>query len=177
MGLYELDGIGVTTPADGRFWVAPNAVVAGKVTLGDDVSIWFNTVIRGDNDPIHIGDRSNIQDACLLHTDLGFPMTIGPDCTIGHMVMLHGCRIGRCSLIGIGAIVLNGADIGEECMIGAHTLIPEGKVIPPRSVVLGVPGKIVRQINEEDLIRIKAGIDIYRENWRRYAASLRPQTV
>ena len=119
MALYELDGHRVAVPANGRFWVADNAVLAGKITIEEDASVWFNTVARGDNEPIVIGARSNVQDGCVLHTDPGFPLTIGPDATIGHMVMLHGCSIGRGSLIGIGAIVLNGAKIGEDCLMGA----------------------------------------------------------
>ena len=109
--------------------------------------------MRGDNEPIRIGARSNVQEGCVLHTDPGFPLTIGADCTIGHMVMLHGCTIGRGSLIGIGSIILNGAKIGEECLIGANTLIAEGKEIPPRSMVLGSPGKIIRQLTDEDVTR------------------------
>lgn len=170
MGLYRLDAVGVTTPGEGRYWVAANATVIGNVRIGDDASVWFNTVIRGDNELIDIGAGSNVQDGCVLHTDPGFPMVIGPECTIGHMVMLHGCKIGRGSLVGIGSIILNGAVIGEECLIGANTLIPEGKEIPPRSVVMGSPGKIVRQATETDLARMQAPAAHYRKNWRRFAA-------
>ena len=130
MALYNLDGVGVVTPASGRFWVAPNAILLGKVKLEHEASVWFGAVLRGDNELITVGERSNVQDGSVLHTDPGFPLTIGADCTIGHMVMLHGCTIGRGSLIGIGSIILNGAKIGEECLIGANTLIPEGKDIP-----------------------------------------------
>jgi len=176
MVLYELDGTRVTTPGEGRYWVAPNAVVIGKVILEDDASVWFGSILRGDNEPIHIGARTNIQDACVLHTDPGYPLTIGEGCTVGHMVMLHGCTIGRGSLIGIGSIILNGAKIGEECLIGANTLIPEGKVIPPRSMVLGSPGKIVRQLSDEDAARYGAAAGRYANNWKRYAKGLAPQT-
>ncbi len=176
MGLFKLDAVGVRTPGEGRYWVAPNATVLGNVHIGDDASIWFNVVIRGDNDPIEIGAGSNVQDGCVLHTDPGFPMVIGPDCTIGHMVMLHGCKIGRGSLIGIGSIILNGAVIGEECLIGANTLIPEGKEIPPRSVVMGSPGKIVRQLSDVDLGRLQSAAAHYRHNWRRFAAGFAPQS-
>jgi len=176
MGLFRLGDVSVRTPGEGRYWVAPNATVLGNVHIGDDVSIWFNTVIRGDNEPIEIGNGSNVQDGCVLHTDPGFPMIIGPDCTIGHMVMLHGCKIGRGSLIGIGSIILNGAVIGEECLIGANTLIPEGKEIPPRSVVMGSPGKIVREVTDADLARLLAGAAHYRENWKRFAAGLSAQS-
>ena len=127
MALYELGGVAVTTPPEGRYWVAPNAVLLGKVILEEDVSVWFGAVLRGDNEAIRVGARSNVQDGCVLHTDPGFPLEIGADCTIGHMVMLHGCKIGRSSLIGIGSILLNGSVIGEECLVGANTLIAEGK--------------------------------------------------
>jgi carbonic anhydrase/acetyltransferase-like protein (isoleucine patch superfamily) len=175
MSLFAFNGRDVQTPGGGNFWVAFNATVLGDVHIAEDVSIWFNSVIRGDNEPIRVGARSNIQEGCVLHVDPGFPMSIGPDCTIGHMVMLHGCAIGRGSLIGIGSIVLNGADIGEECLVGAHALIPEGRKIPPRSVVLGAPGKIVRQVTDDDLARMRAGVETYRQKWRQMAAKMRPQ--
>jgi len=171
MSLYSLDGKSPTLPASGRCWIAPNAVALGSVILEEDTSVWFSAVLRGDNEPIVVGARSNVQDGCVLHTDPGFPLTIGPDCTIGHMVMLHGCSIGRNSLIGIGSIILNGAKIGDECLIGANTLIAEGKNIPPRSMVLGSPGKIVRQLTDEDVARIKGSAERYVANWRRYAKS------
>ena len=148
--IWELDGI--TPRLEGDAWVAPGAQLMGKVVLEPGASVWFGAVLRGDNEPIRVGARSNVQDGCVLHTDPGFPLDIGEDCTIGHMVMLHGCTIGRGSLIGIGSIILNGARIGEECLIGANTLIPEGKVIPPRSMVLGSPGKIVRQLTDDDVL-------------------------
>jgi carbonic anhydrase/acetyltransferase-like protein (isoleucine patch superfamily) len=176
MALYELDGVRVQTPGEGRYWVAPNAIVIGKVIIEEDASVWFGSILRGDNEPIRVGARSNIQEACVLHTDPGFPLTIGPDCTIGHMVMLHGCTIGRASLIGIGSIILNGTKIGEECLIGANTLIPEGKEIPPRSMVLGSPGKIVRQLTDEDVARFGRAAGRYVKNWKRYATGLKPQT-
>jgi carbonic anhydrase/acetyltransferase-like protein (isoleucine patch superfamily) len=175
MSLYELDGIGVTTPGEGRCWIAPTAVVIGKVILEEDASVWFDTVIRGDNEPIRIGARSNVQEGCVLHTDPGFPLTVGPDCTVGHMVMLHGCTIGRGSLIGIGSIILNGAKIGEECLVGANTLIAEGKEIPPRSMVLGSPGKIIRQLTDEDVKRFGGAAQRYVASWRRFAGGLKPQ--
>src|SRR6476646_6896413 len=167
MPLYKFDGIGVSTPANGVFWVAPSAVLLGKVTLEEDASVWFGAVLRGDNEMITVGARSNVQDGSVLHTDPGFPLLIGPDCTIGHMVMLHGCTIGRGSLIGIGSIILNGAVIGEECVVGANTLIPEGKQIPPRSMVLGSPGKVVRQLSDEDAARFGAAAGRYVKNWQR----------
>jgi carbonic anhydrase/acetyltransferase-like protein (isoleucine patch superfamily) len=172
MSLYALDDRKVVTPANGRFWVADNAVVLGDVTLEEDVSIWFNVVMRGDNEPMRIGARTNVQDGCVLHSDPGYPLTVGEDCTIGHMVMLHGCTIGAGSLIGIGAIVLNGAKIGEGCLIGAGSLIAEGKEIPPGSVVFGSPGKIVRQLTDEDKVRMRRGAAHYVTNSQRFAKSL-----
>jgi carbonic anhydrase/acetyltransferase-like protein (isoleucine patch superfamily) len=175
MALYSLDDKRVTMPADGQAWVAPNAIVVGNVILETDASVWFNAVLRGDNDLIRIGARSNVQDGCILHTDPGFPLTIEADCTIGHMVMLHGCKIGRGSLIGIGAIVLNGAEIGEECLIGSGALIAEGKKIPPRSVVMGAPGRVIRPVTDADLTRLAAGVASYQRNWKRFAASMKAQ--
>ena len=176
MALYELAAKRVIHAAEGRFWVAPNAVVLGSVHLEEDASVWFSAVLRGDNELITVGARSNVQDGCVLHTDPGFPLTIGPDCTIGHMVMLHGCTIGRGSLIGIGSIILNGAKIGDECVIGANTLIAEGKDIPARSMVLGSPGKIVRTLSDDDVKRFSGAAGRYVENWKRFASGLKPQT-
>ena len=175
MALYELDGVKVEMPASGQCWVAPNAMVLGRVRLEEDASVWFGAVLRGDNELITVGARSNVQDGSVLHTDPGFPLTIGADCTIGHMVMLHGCTIGRGSLIGIGSIILNGAKIGEECLIGANTLIAEGKEIPARAMVLGSPGKIVRQLSDDDVKRFGGAAGRYVTNWKRYAAGLKPQ--
>src|SRR5262245_23084756 len=174
MALYELDGVCVKTPASGRFWVAPNAVLLGKVELCEDASVWFGAVLRGDNELIRVGARSNVQDGAVLHTDPGFPLDIGEDCTIGHLVMAHGCTIGRGSLIGIGSIVLNGARIGEECLIGANTLVPEGKLFPSRSMVLGSPGKVVRELTDADVARFSGAAGRYVKNWQRYAAGFRP---
>ncbi len=176
MTLYSLETKKIVTPASGRYWVADNAVVLGDVTLEEDVSVWFNVTIRGDNEPMRIGARTNIQDGCVLHSDPGFPLTIGEDCTIGHMVMLHGCTIGAGALIGIGAIVLNGAKIGAGSLIGAGALIPEGKEIPAGSVVFGSPGKIVRQITEEDKVRMRRGAEHYVKNAQRFAKGFKPQT-
>lgn len=175
MTIYALDGITVRTPADGRYWIAPNAVVLGNVVLEEDASVWFGAVVRGDNEEIRIGARSNVQDGSVLHTDPGFPMLIEPDCTIGHMVMLHGCRIGTRSLVGIGSIILNGAVIGEGCLIGANTLIPEGKVIPPRSMVLGSPGRVVKQLTDEDVARFSGAAGRYVQNWQRFRSGLQAQ--
>ena len=176
MALYEFEGHRVAVPANGRFWVAENAAVIGKVVIEENASVWFNSVVRGDNEPIVIGARANVQDGCVLHTDPGFPLAIGAEATIGHMVMLHGCTIGRGTLIGIGAVVLNGADIGNDCLIGAGTLIPEGKKIPARSVVLGSPGKVTRQVSEQDLERMRWGVQLYLDRWQAYARGLKLQS-
>jgi carbonic anhydrase/acetyltransferase-like protein (isoleucine patch superfamily) len=149
-------------------WVAPNATVIGDVRLGENVSIWWNAVLRGDNDPIAIGANTNIQDGSVLHTDEGVPMHIGRDVTVGHKVMLHGCTVGDGSLIGINSVILNGAVIGRNCLIGANTLIPEGKLIPDRSLVMGSPGKVVRELTDEQVARIAHSAAHYVHNARRY---------
>ena len=174
MALYELDGIRPTTPDSGNYWVADNATVLGNVHMHENSSVWFNAVLRGDNDPITIGENSNIQDGCVLHTDPGCPLTIGKDVTVGHMVMLHGCTIGDESLIGIGATVLNRAVIGKNCIIGAHALIPEGKVIPDNSLVMGAPGKVVKEISDPQIMMIKGSAQVYVDNWKRFKAGLKP---
>jgi carbonic anhydrase/acetyltransferase-like protein (isoleucine patch superfamily) len=157
---------------DASAWIAPNAIVIGDVRLGRNASIWWNAVLRGDNDPIVIGDNTNIQDGSVLHTDIGVGMSIGAGVTVGHMVMLHGCTIGDGSLIGIGAIVLNNAVIGRECLIGANALVPEGKVIPDRSLVVGSPGRVVRQLTDEDVAAIRAGNQHYIEHLQHYREGL-----
>jgi carbonic anhydrase/acetyltransferase-like protein (isoleucine patch superfamily) len=155
-------------------WIAPNATVIGDVRLADNASIWWNAVLRGDNDPITIGANSNIQDGSVLHTDAGVPLDVGRDVTVGHLVMLHGCTVGDGSLIGIKSVILNRAVIGRNCLIGANTLIPEGKTIPERSLVMGSPGKVVRQLTDEEVARLLAAAAHYVDNARRYAAQLRP---
>lgn len=173
MAVYTLDEVAPRLAA-GECWVAPNAIVIGKVRLDADASVWFGAVLRGDNELIHIGARSNIQDACVLHTDMGYPLSVGEDCTVGHRAMLHGCTVAAGSLIGIGATVLNGARVGRSCIIGAHSLIPEGKEIPDNSLVMGIPGRVVREVSEAqaaDIARIAQG---YARNWRRYAKGLAP---
>lgn len=175
MPLYEYQGARVETPASGAFWVAPSAHVIGRVSLGEHVSVWFGATIRGDNEPIRIGRRTSIQENAVLHVDPGFPMEIGEDCTIGHLAMLHGCTIGKGALIGIGAIVLNGARIGAGAMIGAGALIPEGKVIPPDVVVLGSPGKVVREVTPADRQRIEEGVEDYVAKTRLYREGLKAQ--
>jgi carbonic anhydrase/acetyltransferase-like protein (isoleucine patch superfamily) len=173
MPLYELDGIAPTLPPDGDAWVAPDAVLIGKVRLDADASVWWGSVLRGDNELIHIGAESNVQDHCVLHTDMGYPLTIGAKCTIGHRAMLHGCTVGENSLIGIGAIVLNGTRIGRNCIIGAHALLPEGKDVPDNSLVMGSPGRVVRQLGEKDVEMLGRLARHYVENWRRYSTGLK----
>jgi len=153
-------------------WVAPNATVIGDVRLGDNASIWWNAVVRGDNDTITIGACSNIQDGSVLHVDAGVPLTVGANVTVGHQVMLHGCTIGDESLIGIKSVILNRAVIGRHCIIGANSLIPEGKVIPERSLVMGSPGKVVRQLSDDEVARLLMAAEGYVENARRYRAGL-----
>jgi carbonic anhydrase/acetyltransferase-like protein (isoleucine patch superfamily) len=154
-------------------WVAPGAHVMGQVELAENASIWFGAVLRGDNEPIRIGVGSNVQENAVLHTDWKFPLTVGDHVTIGHQAMLHGCTIGEGSLIGIQAVVLNGARIGRHCLIGAGALIPEGKEIPDRSVVMGAPGKVVRELTDADIARIRSGVDSYVAK----AASMRKDLV
>ncbi len=163
------------TTAGEAFWIAPTAVVIGKVSLAKNASVWWGAVIRGDNEPINVGEGSNIQDGSVLHTDPGFPLSIGRDVTVGHMVMLHGCTIGDNSLIGIGAVVLNGARIGRNCLIGAKALIPEGKEIPDNSLVMGIPGKIVREVTDEHILRMRESAEHYVANWQRYQRELVPE--
>ena len=153
-------------------WIADNATVIGDVRLGDKASIWFGAVARGDNDPITIGANSNIQDGSVLHTDEGVPMNIGANVTVGHLVMLHGCTVGENSLIGIKSVILNRAVIGKNCIIGANSLIPEGKVIPDRSLVMGSPGKVVRELSDEEVGRLQASADHYAHNAQRYREQL-----
>ena len=173
MALYELDGVKPVTPDSGNFWVAENATVLGRVILKENASVWFNSVLRGDKDPIEIGENSNIQDGCVLHTDHGMPLTIGKDVTVGHMVMLHGCTIADETLIGIGSTILNGAKIGKNCIIGAHSLIPEGKEIPDNSLVMGSPGKVVKELKPEQVQLIQGSAQVYVDNWKRFKARLK----
>jgi carbonic anhydrase/acetyltransferase-like protein (isoleucine patch superfamily) len=168
---YRLDGVGLETEGD-DWWVAPSAVVLGRVILRRNASVWWNAVLRGDNEPITVGENSNVQDGCVLHTDPGFPLTIGANVTVGHLVMLHGCSIGDGSLIGIGSVILNGTRIGRNCLIGAKTLLGEGKEIPDNSMVLGQPGKVVRHLTDDDVARFRKGAEKYVSNWRRYRAGL-----
>lgn len=157
-----------------QHFIAPNASVIGSVILENNVSVWFNAVIRGDNEPIRIGANSNIQDGAVLHTDPGAPLTIGNNVTVGHLAMLHGCTIGDGSLIGINSVILNHAVIGRNCLIGANTLITEGKIIPDNSLVVGSPGKVLRTLDEEEISAMHRNAAHYVENLQRYLNTLKP---
>lgn len=176
MTVYSLDSAEVVTPGAGKYWVAPNAAVIGRVELGVNASVWFGATLRGDTELIKVGNGSNVQDGCVLHTDPGFALTIGEDCTVGHNVTLHGCEIGAGCLIGMGCTILNGAKIGEHSLVGANALIPEGKVIPPRSMVLGAPGRIVRELSDDEVARFAKSAPRYVERWKRFANELQPQS-
>ncbi|PVH28728.1 gamma carbonic anhydrase family protein [Pararhodobacter oceanensis] len=169
--LYALDDL--TPEIDADSWVAPSASVIGRVRMLSGASVWFGATLRGDNEWIEVGAGSNVQEGCTLHTDFGYPLVIGRDCTIGHNVILHGCTIGDETLIGMGATVLNGAKIGKNCLIGAGALITEGKVIPDGSLVMGAPGKVVRQLDAAAIERLRGSAVIYQENMRRFRAGLR----
>ena len=171
--IYSLGDLEVKT--EGEYWVAGSAAVIGQVILKDKSSVWFNAVLRGDNEPITVGEGTNIQDGAVLHTDPGFPMLLGPHVTVGHKAMLHGCTVGEGSLIGINAVVLNGAKIGKNCLIGANALVAEGKEIPDNSMVLGSPGKIVRTLTEEQGLALRVGAHHYVDNARRFREQLNPQ--
>jgi len=171
--VYALDGVAPQLPEDGDCWIAPTAAVIGKVKIARLASVWFGAVIRGDNDWISLGEASNIQDGAVLHTDPGLELSIGRNCTIGHKAMLHGCTIGDNTLIGIGSIILNKTRIGKNCLIGANCLITEGKEIPDNSLVMGAPGKVVRELSDAQAQSVALGARHYVENWKRYRASLR----
>ncbi|MEZ5653861.1 MAG: gamma carbonic anhydrase family protein [Burkholderiaceae bacterium] len=157
---------------DESAFLAPGCHVAGQVFIGGDSGIWFGVVIRGDNEPIRIGARSNVQENSVMHVDTGHPLTVGDDVTIGHLAMLHGCTIGNGSLIGIKAVVMNGATIGEHSLIGAGALVTEGKQIPPRSLVMGAPGKVVRELTDAEVARLQLSADSYVERARLYRQRL-----
>lgn len=169
--IYALDGI--APQIDPTAWVAPDANLIGRVVLERAASVWFGATLRGDNEAITVGEGSNVQEACVLHTDIGFPLRIGANCTIGHKAILHGCSIGDGSLIGMGATILNGAKIGKGCLIGACALITEGKEIPDGSLVMGAPGKVVRLLDDAARDRLLLSAAGYRDNARRFAAGLR----
>jgi carbonic anhydrase/acetyltransferase-like protein (isoleucine patch superfamily) len=172
MPIYALEGRRPRLPARGRYWIAPDAHVIGDVSIGEGVSVWFGAVVRGDNEPIVIGPRSNVQEGALLHTDLGFPLSIGEEVTIGHHAILHGCSIGTLSLIGMGTTVLNGAQVGGASLVGAHSLITERKVFAEGSVILGAPARLVRAADAATRAFLAATAADYVARWQRYAKGL-----
>ena len=173
MPIYELDGQAPEFPGAGEYWVAETAVLIGRVRLKREASVWFGAVLRGDNEWIELGERSQIQDNATLHTDMGYPMVIGSNCVIGHKVMLHGCTIGDNSLIGMGAIVLNGAKIGRNCLLGAGALVTDGKEFPDNSLIVGAPARVIRNVDEAAAQAITRGADIYVRRWQQYAKGLK----
>jgi carbonic anhydrase/acetyltransferase-like protein (isoleucine patch superfamily) len=173
MPIYELDGQAPEFPGAGNYWVAETATLIGRVRLKKDASVWFGAVLRGDNEWIEIGERSQIQDNATLHTDPGFPMVIGRDCVIGHNVILHGCSIGDESLVGMGAIMLNGAKLGRNCLVGAGAVVTEGKIFPDNSLIVGAPARAIRTLDEKAAKMIRGGADIYVQRSRQYAKGLK----
>lgn len=174
MTLYALGNAEPQLPENGDFWVAPGAHVIGKVRLGAGVGIWFGAVLRGDNELIVIGAGTNIQEGVTIHTDMGFPATIGANCTIGHQAIIHGCTIGDNSLVGMGATILNGARIGRNCLVGANALVTEGKEFPDNSLIVGAPAKAIRALDDRAAETLAKSAEHYVANWRRFARDLRP---
>ena len=172
MPIYMLDGEKPDLPADGLYWIAPDAQIIGRVRLGEDVGVWFGCVLRGDNEWITIGARTNVQEGTVMHTDMGSPLTIGEGCTIGHRAMLHGCTIGAGTLIGMGATILNNARIGKNCLVGANALVTEGKEFPDGSLIVGSPAKVVRPLDEAGIARLSKSTVGYVRNWKRFAKGL-----
>jgi carbonic anhydrase/acetyltransferase-like protein (isoleucine patch superfamily) len=173
MPIYALGDHAPSLPGAGEYWVAPDANVIGKVALAVDVGIWFGATLRGDNELISVGARSNIQEGCALHTDMGFPLVIGSDCTIGHHAILHGCTIGDNSLIGMGATILNGVKIGKNSLVGAGALVTEGKEFPDNSLIMGVPARAVRTLDDAAAAKLREGAASYVKNWKRFAGEMR----
>ena len=171
MTIYALDGTWPDLAPES--WVAPSADVIGRVRMLHQASVWFGALLRGDNEWIEVGEGSNVQDGCVLHTDIGAPLVIGKGCTIGHKAILHGCKIGDNSLVGMGACIMNHAVIGRNCLIGAYALVPEGKVIPDNSMVLGVPGKVARVLHTDEIVGLTKAAQGYVRNWKRFAAGLK----
>jgi carbonic anhydrase/acetyltransferase-like protein (isoleucine patch superfamily) len=176
MEMMALEGVTPETPPCGEWFVAPGARVVGRVRLGAGASVWFNAVLRGDNELIDIGAGSNIQDGCVVHTDPGHPVRVGAGVTVGHMAILHGCALGDGCLIGMGAVVLNGATVGARSLIGANALVTEGKAIPEGVLAMGQPAKPVRDLTEQEIAGLSASAEKYRRNARRFAAALAPAT-
>ncbi|CAN7368784.1 gamma carbonic anhydrase family protein [Rhizobium sp. LjRoot98] len=172
MPLYALGATRPAVPPEDRYWVAPDAHVIGQVELGDDVGVWFGAVLRGDNEPIRIGARTNIQEGVVIHVDPGLPVTIGEGCTIGHRAIVHGCTIGDNSLIGMGATVLNGVVIGNNCLVGANALVTEGKVFPDNSLIVGAPAKAIRLMDDAAVAGLRKSADGYVKKWQLFATSL-----
>jgi carbonic anhydrase/acetyltransferase-like protein (isoleucine patch superfamily) len=172
--ILALDGIQPEFEDRSSNWIAPDAVLIGRVRLGREAGIWFGAVLRGDNEPIAIGARTNVQEHTVMHTDMGFPLTVGEGCTIGHRAMLHGCTIGENSLVGMGAIVLNGARIGANSLVGAGALVTEGKEFPERSLIVGSPAKAIRTLDDAAVERLRQSAAHYVENGRRFRAGLKP---
>lgn len=171
--IYALDDVLPEIAEDS--WIAPNAVLVGRVSIATGASVWFGATLRGDNERITVGEGSNVQENCIMHTDMGFPLTIGRNCTVGHGAILHGCTIGEESLVGMGAVVLNGARIGRHCLIGAGALIAEGKEIPDGSLVLGSPGRVVRELDAKAREMLRESAEIYQANMRRFRTGMRAQ--
>ncbi|OLP61469.1 gamma carbonic anhydrase family protein [Xaviernesmea oryzae] len=172
MAIYALSADRPALPPEGRFWIAPDAHVIGRVTLGDEVGVWFGAVLRGDNEPIVVGDRSNIQEGAVVHVDAGFPVTIGSGCTIGHRAIVHGCTIGDNCLIGMGATILNGAVLGRNCLVGANALVTEGKTFEDNSLIVGSPARAIRLLDAQAVARLEASAACYVRNWRHFACTL-----
>ena len=173
MPIYEFEGQAPEFPGDGQYYIADSAVVIGRVRLKTEASVWYGAVLRGDNEWIELGERSQVQDNCTLHTDPGFPLTIGRECVIGHNVILHGCTVGDNSLIGMGAIVLTGAKIGVNSLVGAGAVVTEGKSFPDNSLIVGAPARVIRTLDEKAAEMIRGGADIYVKRWKQYAKGLR----
>ena len=173
MAIYELDGLQPSLPEAGQYWIAPSADVMGRVTLEPQASVWFAAVLRGDFDAIHIGENTNIQDGCILHTDEECALTIAANVTVGHKAIVHGCTIGENTLIGMGACILNRAWIGKNCIIAAHALITQGKEIPDNSLVIGAPGRARREVSAEEVAHNSWSAQHYVANWRRYVKGLK----
>jgi carbonic anhydrase/acetyltransferase-like protein (isoleucine patch superfamily) len=173
MPIYEFDGQAPEFPADGQYYITDSAVVIGRVRLKSEASVWYGAVLRGDNEWIELGERSQVQDNCTLHTDPGFPLTIGRECVIGHNVILHGCSVGDNSLIGMGAILLNGAKIGVNSLVGAGAVVTEGKSFPDNSLIVGAPARVIRTLDEKAAEMIRGGADVYVRRWKSYKQSLK----
>jgi carbonic anhydrase/acetyltransferase-like protein (isoleucine patch superfamily) len=174
MNIYQLGDKKPRFPPPGQYWIAPNAIVLGDVILKKNASVWFGAVVRGDNDPIVIGENTNVQDGAVLHSDVGLPLTLGSDVTVGHMAMIHSCDVGDQSLIGIGAVILARARIGKRSIVAAGALIPEGKEYPDGVLILGTPARVARQLSEQEMAFLKGSADHYVANWQRYVTDLQP---